>query len=114
MRKVRVLNSYVIVMYGCLLVILALWFLIHDMAVMHELNNNLPLTFIFRVMFFWFASFLLAIGVFMLNLNLNYIRITTADKVYAAKWCKFVLSSGLVGAVALVTFLYFLPTLLQR
>ncbi|WP_242927333.1 hypothetical protein [Pontibacter vulgaris] len=114
MRKVRVLNSFVITLYGSLLVLLALWFLVHDIPVMHELSSNLPMTFIFRFMLFWFASFLLAVAVFLLNLNVNYIRITTVDKVYATRLCRLILSSGLVVAIALGVILYFLPLFLAE
>ncbi|MFT2007963.1 hypothetical protein ACMA1I_04745 [Pontibacter sp. 13R65] len=109
MKRLRVPITVIVSAYGSILLLLAAIFLMRDQT-LHSLQTTLPLTFLMRFGAFWFISFLLAVIIYLVNLNLNYMGIPATQRKHGTRLGTFVLGAGslfLMVALLLLTYLSF-------
>ena len=68
MRRFRIPLSVIVSAYGCLLLLLAVFFLMGDQAI-HRPHSSLPVHFLMKFGTFWFISFVLALVICLASVN---------------------------------------------
>lgn len=108
MRKLLQSNQLLLLLYGCLVVCLASYFIIRDLRVIEQLQHRVPYLFLVRFSLFWFVSLLLAVTIYLAQLSSQQLQLTELDKV-RAQWAGYAtIALGMAGCagVGLLLYLY--------
>ncbi|MBB6612439.1 hypothetical protein H7F15_15435 [Pontibacter sp. Tf4] len=108
MRNLFHSNALLLLVYGCLMICLASWFVFRESYVLHELHNQLPLLFLVRFSLFWLVSVLIAVTLFLLQLSYYSLFLKEPDKKLSQRAGFVAIGLGITGCtgVALLIYLY--------
>lgn len=106
MRKLAEGNRLILIIYGCLLVCLASYFVFRDVQLAHELHHKLPLVFLIRFSLFWLVSLLIAVTLFLVQLSYHHLVLKEPDKVLARRAGYLAIGMGMAGTAGMGLVLY--------
>jgi len=106
MNKIFYDSKLLLTLYGSLLIIIGLFFLILDEQVLEETYRRLPLLFMIRFSIFWFMCLVVAVAGYLYYLSYTHINLPNPDKLYAARLGRLALYIGVAGcSMAFICFL---------
>ena len=109
MRKLVERNGLVLLIYGCVLICLASFFIIREHHLVHLEHHDLPLMFLARFGVFWFVSIMIAVVLYLLHLSYFHLFLRAPEKMLArrAGYLTFWMGVGGVILISLVLYFYY-------
>ncbi|MBC5772540.1 hypothetical protein H8S95_00560 [Pontibacter sp. KCTC 32443] len=106
MRKLLESNRLILVLYGCLLVSLASFFIIREQDILHQIHHELPLMFLVRFGVFWFVSLMIAIVLYLVHLSYYHLFLKSPDRTLARRVGYLTFWLGVGGGTLITVLLY--------
>ena len=97
MRRLIESNKLLLLLYGCLLVCLASYFVIQEHHLSYQLHHKLPLYFIARVGVFWFVSLMIAVVLYLAHLSYHNLFLKKPERVLARNAGYLIFWLGVAG-----------------
>jgi hypothetical protein len=107
MRKLVERNGLLLLVYGCLLICLASFFVIHESHLIHQRHHDLPVMFLARFGVFWFVSIMIAVVLYLAYLSYFHLFLKAPEKVLARRAGYLTFWLGVGGCILISLVLYF-------
>ena len=107
MRRILESNRLLLIVYACLLLCLASYFVTREPRILYQPESKLPLLFLIRFGVFWFVSFMIAVILYFARLSYQNIILKEPDKTLARRLGYYMFWLGVGLCVAVLTGLYF-------